>query len=522
MTDDVEKCNQAIEFRGVAWHRPAGRSCCRVDLLAREHAPVALSNNRSHRIITFSALYFAQGIPWGFMAVTLPAFLVTKYDVGESEIGHLKAVILWPWSLKLIWAPIMDTFTFRRMGRRRPWILGAELLMSVTLLGMLGIEDLPGNIDLLVWMYVIHNIFTSLQDVCTDAMAVDLLPPDEQGKMNGLMWGAKMVGRAAGMTGLAFVLEDYGLDACIAIQAVLLLFIMLVPLLILERPGEWIFPWRGSRWAQRNQSSADSEEISAAELQVEKQDNIRNPRSLMADLKRAFSLTPLWVFVIFTLTKLLGVGVNETITLTLFTKRLGWEHTDFSMASGMYALPVVILAAVFGGFLADRFGRRTILIVGFGGFAMVAFLFGSLPHLWHDRAFTTAYVLAYEGLNVVGSVGFLALAMRITWTQSAGTVFTTYMTLSNVSHVLGDELAGPLRSGFYQQFVNIGSIADPITLSYQATFWDVGALSLVPLLLLYWVRSDKVDAAKAQLEAEKGEGPSEKGLSEPEQGKIIG
>ena len=134
---------------------------------------MALSDNRRHRVITFCALYFAQGIPWGFMAITLPAFLVTKYDVGESEIGHLKAVILWPWSLKLIWAPIMDTFTFRRMGRRRPWILGAELLMAVTLLGMLGIEDLPGNIDLLVWMYVIHNIFTSLQDVCTDAMAVD-------------------------------------------------------------------------------------------------------------------------------------------------------------------------------------------------------------------------------------------------------------------------------------------------------------------------------------------------------------
>ena len=36
---------------------------------------MALSNNRSHRIITFCALYFAQGIPWGFMLLTLPWIL---------------------------------------------------------------------------------------------------------------------------------------------------------------------------------------------------------------------------------------------------------------------------------------------------------------------------------------------------------------------------------------------------------------------------------------------------------------
>lgn len=496
---------------------------------------MALSNNRTHRIITFCGLYFAQGIPWGFMAVTLPAFLVTEYGVGESEIGHLKAVILWPWSLKLIWAPIMDTFTFRPMGRRRPWILAAELLMSLTLLGMLGIEDLPGNIDLLVWMYVIHNIFTSLQDVCTDAMAVDLLPPDEQGKMNGLMWGAKMVGRGAGMTGLAFVLEFHGLDACIAIQTVLLLIIMIIPLFILERPNEWVFPWSGWRRGRGDQSSADFGEIPTVdsgerpgvdergpveagtpamdEPQAGAEENVRNPGALWADMKRAFSLTSLWVFVIFTLTKLLGAGVNETIALTLFTKQLGWKHTEYSTVSGMYALPTIILAAVLGGYLADRFGRRTILIIGFGGFAMVTILFGSLPHLWHDRTFTTAYVMAFEGLNVVGSVGFLSLAMRITWTYSAGTVFTTYMTLSNVSHVLGNELSGPLRSGFYQQFVNNEAIADPTTLSYRATFWAVGVLSLLPLLLLFWVRPDEVDAAKAELVAE-DDGPSPAPLDE--------
>ena len=43
------------------------------------------------------------------------------------------------------------------------------------------------------------------------------------------------------------------------------------------------------------------------------------------------------------------------------------------------------------------------------------------------------------------SVGFLSMAMRISWTKSAAIVLTTYVTLSNVSQRCGNWLAGPLR-----------------------------------------------------------------------------
>ena len=220
--------------------------------------------------------------------------------------------------------------------------------------------------------------------------------------------------------------------------------------------------------------------------------NVRSPKALLRDLKRAFSLTTTLVFLVFTLTKIIGSGINEVATLSLYTKQLGWEHTEFSTVQGLYSLAPIILGAVLGGFLADRFGRRKILVAGFGGYAMTAMAFAAFPELWEQRWFAISYVLAYQGLNVMASVGFLSMAMRISWTRSAATVFTTYMTLSNVSHVIGNMLAGPVRSLF--KFGHESEAANMF--SYELTFWFVGLISLVPLLLLFYVKQDEVREAR--------------------------
>ena len=290
---------------------------------------LSLVDSRWRRTVTLCALYVAQGVPWGFMLITLPTYLAYNYQVGDDEIGQLTAIILLPWSFKLIWAPLMDTFTIRSMGRRRPWIIGAECMMAVTLLGFLGLGNPSENLRFILYMYFLHNCFASLQDVCTDALAVDILPPGEQGITNGLMWGSKLVGKGLGAWGLSHVLNGAGLEACIAVQIVLLLAIMLIPIIFMERPGEKRFPWS----AGRANETADP--------------NARNPAEVFKAFLRAFSLTTTLVFIAFTLTKVIGAGVNEIVTKTLYTQRLNprWTDLEFSTASGLYAIGPIILGA---------------------------------------------------------------------------------------------------------------------------------------------------------------------------------
>ena len=70
----------------------------------------------------------------------------------------------------------------------------------------------------------------------------------------------------------------------------------------------------------------------------------------------------------------------------------------------------------------------------------------------------------------IGSVGFLSMAMSISWTKAAATMFTIYMTLSNLGHVAGNFAAGWLR--------------EDLSLSYEVCFAIAGVVTLAPLALL--------------------------------------
>jgi len=102
------------------------------------------------------------------------------------------------------------------------------------------------------------------------------------------------------------------------------------------------------------------------------------------------------------------------------------------------------------------------------------------------------YILSYETLSAIGAVGFLSMSMRISWTAAAATVFTTYMTLSNISHVVGNKMAASVRSWFINP--EHGDLSNLI--SYELVFWFVGIISIVPLLLLFFVKPKEVDKAR--------------------------
>ena len=291
------------------------------------------------------AMYLAQGIPWGFMTIALISYL-TDRGMGDAEAGELTAIVLVPWTFKLIWGPVIDTMTVRSMGRRRVWIISAEFMMAVSLLGIIYLGDLTGNLRLLGWMFFIHNCFASLQDVSTDALAVDILPPEEQGRTNGLMWGSKLVGKGAGGAVMAMAIDSWGMTGAVMLQFVILLLLMLFPILMLERPGEKRFPW------SKGQAQTGAPGTS-----------LRNPVGVLKDLRQGFSMLTTPVFVLFGTISMIGWGVVEVVSKTLYTQQLGWTFVQVSQVSGSAAF-CEMFGAILGGYCADRFGRRRVMVAG--------------------------------------------------------------------------------------------------------------------------------------------------------------
>ena len=84
---------------------------------------------REHRVLryfSFSALYFAQGIPDGILYFGFPAWMAMNGKT-PAEIGAFVGVLIIPWSFKFIMGPFIDRYTYLPMGRRRPWVLFGQI-----------------------------------------------------------------------------------------------------------------------------------------------------------------------------------------------------------------------------------------------------------------------------------------------------------------------------------------------------------------------------------------------------------
>ncbi len=316
---------------------------------------IALSEHRVVRIAVLCALYVAQGIPFGFLTVTLAATLV-EGGSDTKEIATVFALGTLPWAFKWVWGPFVDRFGSTRFGRRRPWILAAQAGMVGSLVGMWAIPDPTTALGVLGTLIVVHNVFNSLQDVCVDALAIDLLPPGDRGKASGLMYGAKYLGTAIGGAGLSILAFRLGIHAAFAAMVILVAGIALLPLLTVERPGERLWPG-GS---PDREAPTDGESSPAA---------VRPPASvaaLLLTLVQSFGNRAAIVTGVVALIATGASGLLGPFAAVLFVGDLGWTQEQYGAATGGAAVIAGLAGSVGGGFLADLLGPRRIIALASG------------------------------------------------------------------------------------------------------------------------------------------------------------
>ena len=76
-------------------------------------------------------LYLLQGVPLGLTA-SLPYILSAK-KASYADQGTF-SLATWPFSMKLLWAPIVDSIYFKRLGRRKSWLVPIQYLIGVFML----------------------------------------------------------------------------------------------------------------------------------------------------------------------------------------------------------------------------------------------------------------------------------------------------------------------------------------------------------------------------------------------------
>lgn len=385
-----------------------------------------LLDTRLGRLAVFFFLYVTEGIPLGF-AATAVATQLRRQDVGPAEIGAFVGSFYLPWAFKWAFGPFIDVFTSERLGRRRGWILGTQIMLIVTLLACTGL-NLPAQLGLLTGVLLIHNSFGAMQDVAIDALAVNTLHPDERGLANGVMFAGAALGTALGGSGVLFLMPVIGLKggfvfvaACIALVTV---FIVL-PLREAPTPA-----------AQRRGAGLAAAGREMRHFAEQAFRSFLGTRGAYSGL--LFALLPAGAMS-------LGLALQNNLSV-----EIGMSDDSVAWLS-LWSQVVSAACMVVGGMLSDAYGRRRTLFVYMALMSLpVLYMMWVLnQHQWimplaaadkatriAPAALITAMWVATLSYSVAQGLMYgtrSAIFMDVTNPAVAATQFTAYMAMMNLA-----------------------------------------------------------------------------------------
>src|SRR5215203_282413 len=395
----------------------------------------SLSQNTFLRYFSFSFLYIAQGIPEGMTYFAIPAWMAMNGKT-PAEIGAFIGVIGIPWSFKIVVAPLMDRFSFLPMGRRRPWVLFGQLGLIAAFIALAFVPDPLNNLSLFMAAGFCVSFFGAFQDVATDGMAIDVIPVKQQARANGLMWGAKTMGIAASLSIGTWIINRYGFQQAVLSLSLVVCFIMLVPLLLRERPGEKLLPW--------TKGIASPETVKM---------HLDSFAKIFKSLFKVFILpSSLWMAAAFLLFNI-SIGLTDAVLPVFTIQEIGWTNEKYSNLFSSVSLVSGFLGMVAGGALADLFGKRRMMTLYLIAFITLFIAMAFMKTWWRTEHFITGFMGLYYVLYTFITIASFAIGMELCWCRVSATQFTLYMAVANVGRAVGAYLLGPLKQNLPWEYV---------------------------------------------------------------------
>lgn len=181
LRSDHGKSRFRLRSNGVAGDVPREASCAAVAASApsasapgsSRPSPSLLSEWRAVALLVL--LYSLQGVPMGLAFGTFPFVLQSRSSYAKLGVFSLSS---YPYSLKLLWSPIVDSVYSRRVGRRKSWIVPTQLLTGALMLafsGALGRWSANGTVLPVTAVCFALVLLAATQDIAVDGWALTLL-----------------------------------------------------------------------------------------------------------------------------------------------------------------------------------------------------------------------------------------------------------------------------------------------------------------------------------------------------------
>ncbi len=387
-------------------------------------------------------LGFASGLPLALTSGTLQAW-ATVSNVSLQNIGFLTLVGT-AYTLKFLWAPLVDRYAPPILGRRRGWILVCQVLLALVIAAM-GFFSPSTELAWLAVLAVVVAFLSATQDIAFDAYSTDVLHDSERAAGAAV----KVMGYRIAMIvsgGLALVLAGtwLGWRYTYVLMGVFMLLCALATLL-----------------------APEPETVAKA------------PRTLalavVEPLSEFFSRRGAVLILLLIVLYKLGDAFAGALSTTFLIRGAGFSPEEVGMVNKIFGLIATIAGALAGGSIMARLGLyRSLMIFGilqavsnFGYWVLAV----TPPHIY-----SMGLVVALENIcGGLGTAAFVALLMALCKQEFSATQFALLSALSAVGRTY---LAGPFTPPLVE------------SLGWPAFFVVTVFIGVPGLLLLWWKRAE--------------------------------
>lgn len=383
---------------------------------------------------------FSCGLPLLLTVSVLQAWM--KDEGVDLTIIGMMALVGLPYTLKFMWAPFLDRFTLPFLGRRRGWMLVAQIALTVSI-ASLGQSDPVQNPWLLAFAAFLVTFFSASQDIVVDAYRREDLSDEELGLGSSLYINGYRLGMLLASGG-GLIMADY--------MAFSMVYLILAGCMLPGLITTLLTP----------------EPETPAGTPSTMREAVIDPLVEYFSRKRA-----LWILAFILLYKV-GDTMASAMT-TPFYLDIGFSKSEIGAVVKFFGFWATIAGGLAGGIMMLRLGiNRSLWVFGFlqaastAGFALLANVGYSVPLL--------SAVIAFENLSSgMGTAAYAAFMASITNKKFTATQYALLTSLMGIPRVLASAPTGFLAKnvGWEAFFVFCALIAIPgMLLLFKFAPWN--------------------------------------------------
>lgn len=401
------------------------------------------------------ALGFAAGLPLLLVLGTL-SFRLREAGIDRATIGYLSWVGL-AYGFKWVWAPLVDRLPLppltTLLGRRRGWLLLAQAMVIVGLVGM-AMNDPRAGLEPMVWCALLVAFGSATQDIALDAYRIESAEPRKQAALAaayqtgyrlamiwagaGVLWVAAWAETSVAQAATTGYQNDSWRIAYLVMAASMAVGVLTV--LLSPEPARRALPpaKNAAEWLQ------------GALLEP------------FADFIRRYRWQAALILALIAIYRISDVVMG--IMANPFYVDMGFTKEEVATVSKVYGVIMTLVGAFVGGALSMRLGVMRVLMLGAVLSAASNLLFAWLNTRGHDLTGLVFVVSADNLAGGIASAAFIAYLSSLTNVSYSATQYALFssMMLLAPKFVAGYSGAFVDAYGYTPFFVGTAALGLPV------------------------------------------------------------